>query len=134
MYWQFMKQQEAQAKTKPSVPQPDKHGMVDPSILEHLAAEEEVTPSQGYSWTQQEDAVEITIPVAKGTKAKAVKVGFGTAKLTVVVAGEEIIAGKLAGPVDVDECTWTVADNVLEITLAKVDNDKYQRQWGSLLA
>ena len=67
-----------------------------------------------------------------GCKAKAVKVQFRPSSIFVEVAGETILKGELGGPIDVEESVWTLSNNVLEITLVKVDNDKYQCEWGNL--
>ena len=67
-----------------------------------------------------------------GCKAKAVKVQFQRCSICVEVAGESILEGKLGGPIDVEESVWTLSNGVLEITLAKVDNDKYQCKWADL--
>ena len=90
---------------------------------------EEKAPAEPYAWTQTEEEVEIRVPVPAGTKAKGCKVKFDMASMSVSVAGEALLDGKLGGPVDVDESTWTISDGMLELTLAKLDNNKYQRKW-----
>lgn len=64
----------------------------------------------GYTWSQNEEEVELRFPVSAGTKAKYVKVNFGTSKLRVVVAGQTLLNGALGGKVAVDDSTYTIED------------------------
>mmetsp|Transcript_38365 Transcript_38365/g.81876 ORF Transcript_38365/g.81876 Transcript_38365/m.81876 type:complete len:354 (-) Transcript_38365:1300-2361(-) len=64
----------------------------------------------GYAWSQNDEEVELRFPVSAGTKAKYVKVNFGTSKLKVVVAGQTLLSGALGGTVDVDDSTYTIED------------------------
>ena len=60
----------------------------------------------GYTWTQNEEEVELRFPVSTGTKAKYCKVSFGRTKLKVVVAGQTLLSGSLGGTCEVDESTF----------------------------
>ncbi|CAK9018133.1 unnamed protein product [Durusdinium trenchii] len=76
-----------------------------------------------YSWKQSEDEVEVTFKkegLQKGDK-KYVKVAFGRKRLRVEVKDQVIIDSSLAGNTTADECTWTLSDGVLQVTLAKAD-------------
>ena len=64
----------------------------------------------GYTWSQNDEEVELRFPVSEGTKAKYVKVNFGTTKLKVAVSGQTLLAGELGGTVDVDDSTFTIED------------------------
>ena len=64
----------------------------------------------GYSWSQNDEEVELRFPVAAGTKAKYVKVTFGRTTLKVIVAGQTLVSGELGGAADVDDSTFTIAD------------------------
>jgi len=64
----------------------------------------------GYTWSQNSEEVEFRFPVSAGTKAKYVKVTFGSKKLKVVLAGQTLISGALGGTVVVDDSTYTLED------------------------
>ncbi|KAL7530296.1 hypothetical protein ACHAWF_003325 [Thalassiosira exigua] len=64
----------------------------------------------GFTWSQNDEEVELRFPVSAGTKAKYVKVAFGRAKLKVALSGQTLISGNLGGTVDVDESTFTIED------------------------
>jgi hypothetical protein len=66
--------------------------------------------ADGYTWSQNEEEVELRFPVASGTKAKYVKVNFGRTTLKVVVAGQTLVNGTLGGTVEVDDSTFTIED------------------------
>lgn len=66
--------------------------------------------ADGYTWFQNDEEVELRFPVSVGTKAKYVKINFGTTKLKVVVAGQTLLSGSLGGTVEVDDCTFTIED------------------------
>mmetsp|Transcript_646 Transcript_646/g.1173 ORF Transcript_646/g.1173 Transcript_646/m.1173 type:complete len:231 (+) Transcript_646:221-913(+) len=64
----------------------------------------------GYTWTQNDEEVELRFPVSSGTKAKYVKINFGRSKLKVIVAGQTLLNGSLGGVVAVDDSTFTIED------------------------
>ncbi|KAL3821716.1 hypothetical protein ACHAXA_008452 [Cyclostephanos tholiformis] len=66
--------------------------------------------ADGYTWSQNDEEVELRFPISVGTKAKYVKINFGTNKLRVVVAGQTLASGSLGGTVEVDDCTFTIED------------------------
>eukprot|EP00978_Attheya_sp_CCMP212_P032636 scaffold128373_cov45-Attheya_sp.AAC.1 len=82
--------------------------------------------ADGYTWSQTNDEVELKLTVASGTKAKYVKVNFGSTKLKITVAGQTLAQGDTGGPVAVDECTYTIQDEggkrELCVTLGKKNN------------
>ena len=79
-----------------------------------------------YSWTQNEEEVEITIPLSKkleeGTKVnkRLVKVVFQPQKITAKYNNETVLDVKLCSKVDVDGCTWTLDNDNLVITGEKM--------------
>lgn len=84
--------------------------------------------TEEYRWKQAGDEVEITFKrdsLTKGDK-KAVKVLFKREKIKVEVKGEVLLDGPLSGPVDTDECTWTLLDGVLQVNLTKASEDNWQ--------
>lgn len=66
--------------------------------------------ADGYTWSQNNEEVELRFPVSSGTKAKYVKVNFGRSKLKVVVAGQTLLNGSLGGTVQVDDTIFTIED------------------------
>ncbi len=66
--------------------------------------------ADGYTWSQNDEEVELRFPVSVGTKAKYVKINFGTTRLKVVVAGQTLLSGSLGGTVEVDDSTFTIED------------------------
>lgn len=80
-----------------------------------------------YAWRQQGEDVEITFK-KEGLQAgdkKLVKVVFGRQKLKVEAKGEVLIDSALAGQVEVDDCTWTLSDGVLQVTMAKANEETW---------
>jgi len=101
---------------------------INPSMM----AESPKGETADYSWKQSEDEVEVTFKqegLQKGDK-KYVKVAFGRKRLKVSVKDQVIIDSPLAGNTTEDECTWTLSDGILQVTLVKEDGDT----WSELLA
>ncbi|KAL3822572.1 hypothetical protein ACHAXA_007683 [Cyclostephanos tholiformis] len=82
-----------------------------------------------YSWLQNDDEIEITIPV-KGRveedggrttagKKSSIKVAFQTRRISVKRDGETILGLNLYSRLDVDGCTWTLDGDSLVITCEK---------------
>ncbi|CAE7231290.1 Tnni3k [Symbiodinium natans] len=97
---------------------------INPSTL---AADAPQGETADYSWKQSEDEVEVTFKkdgLQKGDK-KFVKVAFGRKRLKVSVKDQVIIDSALAGNTTADECTWTLSDGILQVTLAKADGDTW---------
>lgn len=66
--------------------------------------------ADGYTYTQNDDEVELRFPVASGTKAKYVKINYGKSSLKVTVAGQTLISGELGGDIVKDDSTFTIED------------------------
>jgi len=62
-------------------------------------------------WWQSVAGVSLEIPVAEGTRAKAVTVAVTPSKIRVVVAGDTVIEGALYGKVIPDELVWTLEES-----------------------
>lgn len=97
---------------------------ITPGMLEEAAPNGE---TDHYRWRQTEDEVEITFKKDELQKSekKLVKVNFARQRLTVVVKGEALIDAELFGPTRPDECTWTLSDGVLQVNLAKANDDSW---------
>ena len=105
-----------------------------------------------YVWTQTREEIELTVPLALGTRAKAVTVDFGRTSLRVAAPPREssggcgasgdtvdtgdtgaagaagavpavprppLLDGELPAAVNVDDCTWSLCDDMLQVTLSK---------------
>ena len=76
-----------------------------------------------YSWTQNEEEIESTIPLSsklekdggKVNKAK-IKVVFQLSKIAVKYGGEQLLEVKLYSKLDTDGCTWTLDKDTLVVT------------------
>jgi len=100
----------------------------------HQAAQEEAGPDvpaagegDGYSWKDQEEDVEITVPVGEIQK-KDVKVTFKSAEVTLVAP--VALSLKLFSKVDPDGCNWTLSGGALILSLEK----KVATAWPRLLS
>lgn len=93
--------------------------------------EEQCGETADYKWRQADDEVEITFKMEglQKSDAKLVKATFGRSKIKVEAKGTVLLDGQLGGTVDPDECTWTLSDGVLQVTLTKGNNEP----WNSLL-
>lgn len=87
--------------------------------------------SDVYQWRQADDEVEITAPLPDGVGKKELSVQFKAKSIKVVLKGEVLFAGDLAGPVEPDESTWTLGNDagvqILQITLMKRDELHWPR-------
>jgi hypothetical protein len=69
----------------------------------------DIYPALPYSWTQELEEVDVTVPVPKGTRAKDLVVVLQKKKLSVGLKGQDkILDGELCKEVKVEDSTWTV--------------------------
>jgi len=83
--------------------------------------------TEQYRWHQTDDEVEVTFKqdgLQKGDK-KVVKVVFARQRLKVEVKGEVLIDSALCGQTQTDECTWTLSEGVLQVTLSKANAENW---------
>jgi hypothetical protein len=79
------------------------------------------------SWTQTDDEVELRFTVDAGTRARDCNVQFSRNRLSVAVAGKELLNGVTFDPIEKDESTYTLEDDDsstrrdLFVTLTKVE-------------
>ena len=71
--------------------------------------------------TEAEDELELCFrnPALAGIGACAVKVNFARERLRVWFQGNIVLVAPLRAPVQADECTWTLGDGILQLTLLK---------------
>lgn len=88
-------------------------------------------------WTEDDEVVDIMLPVPPGTTKKELQCKI-TADSLVVSRGEKILlrAIPLAGPVDPAECTWVLQGDMLNLQLSKMWRGKKQsdQNWGHYLS
>jgi len=73
-----------------------------------------------YSWTQSKEEVIITVPVPAGTRGKDVECTIHARSLKLNLKGQPtIINGQLHRNISVDDSTWTLDNNTVEITMLK---------------
>lgn len=64
---------------------------------------------ENYSWTQDDDEVEIVVTKSEGViNKKAVQISFLARSVLVKYEGTELVAIPLYASIDVDGCTWTI--------------------------
>jgi hypothetical protein len=100
----------------------------------HAGTDGAVAEESNFSWTQDEEEIELTVPIIITTEAaagsivnkKKIKVIYKPKVVTVSYQGEEIVRVSLYESVDVDGCTWTLNNDKtrLIITCEKQDPGK----------
>eukprot|EP00930_Biecheleria_cincta_P100574 TRINITY_DN9218_c0_g2_i2.p1 TRINITY_DN9218_c0_g2~~TRINITY_DN9218_c0_g2_i2.p1 ORF type:complete len:242 (+),score=71.41 TRINITY_DN9218_c0_g2_i2:186-911(+) len=86
-------------------------------------------PSSGaYTWKQEAEEVEVSVPTPSGAQKSDVKVTILADSIKVEHLGKVLLQGSLAGKVSPNGSTWTMTGSRVEITLEKAE----QTQWASL--
>jgi len=74
----------------------------------------------GYSWKQDGEEVEVTVKIPEGTRGKEIKVEFKPETVWVKIISKDFqILLPLFAKVSTDDCTWSVVDGGLVITMEK---------------
>ncbi|KAL3789616.1 hypothetical protein HJC23_003165 [Cyclotella cryptica] len=63
---------------------------------------------EGYTWSQNDDEVEMRFPIAASAKVKDVKVDFRMKSIKVTVSGQVLLDATLGGDVDPEDSTFTI--------------------------
>eukprot|EP00924_Labyrinthula_sp_SR-Ha-C_P006143 maker-scaffold_54-snap-gene-1.20-mRNA-1 protein AED:0.24 eAED:0.24 QI:126/0.66/0.5/1/0.66/0.5/4/0/318 len=77
---------------------------------------------EGYSWRQDGEEVEVTFSKESFDK-KQVQVKFKRREVNVVIGKEIFAFNPLFSEINVDECSWSIVDGKLVLTLIKVNED-----------
>lgn len=85
-----------------------------------------------YHWQQKGEEVQIRFPMEVKVNKKEIVVKFKRASLNVTIKGEVVLDGALGGGVEVDECTWCIAPDGMELQVMLTKQD--EADWRSLLA
>lgn len=104
---------------------PDQQKAHDEAQRAREAAEQATLP---YTWKQQLDAVEISVPVPHGTKGRDLTVELKKRKIKVALKGKDsaILEGELAKDIKEEDSTWTIQDgNLVEIHLEKINKNEW---------
>lgn len=90
---------------------------------EGVAAEATGTDGSSYSWLQNEEEIELTVPLiaddAEKVNKSLIKVAFQPQKVVVKYNNECKVEVQLYSKIDVDGCTWTLDKKNLVITCEK---------------
>ena len=94
-----------------------------------MSAEEIATKGgsgDGYTWKQDNEEVEVTVPVPEGTRGKEIKVAFKPSSVKVTVPSKDNfeLSFDLFANVSTDDCTWSLSDGSLVITMEKASSDE----------
>ena len=93
----------------------------------HAGTDGSVAQESNFSWTQDEEEIELTVPISeKGVNKKELKVVYKPRVVTISYQGETIVRLDLFESVDVDGCTWTLNSDKTKvvITCEKADPGK----------
>ena len=93
----------------------------------HAGTDGSVAQESNFSWTQDEEEIELTVPIsASGVNKKELKVVYKPRVVTVSYQGETMVRLDLFESVDVDGCMWTLNSDKTKvvITCEKADPDK----------
>ena len=92
---------------------------------------------KGFTWIQEEDEVELTVPLPDVGEAPAtkrdVKVVYRSQSVSIKLRGVEVLNLELFAPVDVDGCTWTMDqrsdghDSKIVVTCEKLNATTWPR-------
>lgn len=80
--------------------------------------------TSSFSWLQNSDEIEVTLPLQPGSNKKLIRVSFLRKKVDVKYDGSMLLKLELYEEVDVDGCTWTLENDKLVITCEKFDGGK----------
>ncbi|TKY85737.1 hypothetical protein EX895_005277 [Sporisorium graminicola] len=103
---------------------PEQQQQHDQSERAREAAEQAALP---YTWKQQLDIVEISVPVPQGTKSRDLTIELKKRKIKVALKGKDaILEGELAKDIKEEDSTWTIEDgNTVEIQLEKMNKNEW---------
>jgi len=93
----------------------------------HAGTDGAVAQEANFSWTQDEEEIELTVPIsASGVNKKELKVVYKPRVVAVSYQGETIVTLDLFESVDVDGCMWTLNNDKTKavITCEKADPGK----------
>ncbi len=77
-----------------------------------------------FTWRQEDEEVELTVPLGGSINKRDVKVNFGTRTLKVTYDCYQKVDIKLYAQVDPDGCAWTIDGDSIVVTLEKADGGK----------
>ena len=95
--------------------------------------------AQGYSWTQTDAEVEVSVPIAEGVRAKDIKCKIMPSTIALTIQGTDVkIEGTLFRRVAHDDCDWSIEKGgdgarAVKLTLVKSVATKDTQNWTSLL-
>lgn len=83
--------------------------------------------TKAFTWTQTEEDVEVTVPVAKVVNKKKLKVVLSRQRISVKYDGDEKVEMEvpLFAPVDAEESSWSLSDGQVVFSLEKARQDSW---------
>lgn len=103
--------------------------MGDVTNKKHIEAKPATGDSENYSWRDVDgEEIEVSFKCSDVTK-KDVKVVFTNKRLKVTIKGEDVFDNELFSAIEPSDCTWSVMDKALQVTLMK----KSEKQWKTLV-
>jgi hypothetical protein len=85
----------------------------------------------GYSWTQTQEELEVTVAMPKDAESKDVKVKFLPQMIELSCKKEKLLSIKLFERVDIDGCTWTLdkrkEDRNIVVSMEKIEQAFWPR-------
>ena len=88
-----------------------------------MSAEELATQGgagDGYTWKQDNEEVEVTVPMPSGTRGKEIEVKFKPTTVKITAATKHVeLSLDLYTNVSTDDCTWSLSDDNLVLTMEK---------------
>ena len=99
----------------------------------HAGTEGVSVDAEGYSWTQTDEEIELTVPLSdvirngEALNKKLIKVAFLANKVTVKYNNGVVVDIGLYSKLDVDGCTWTLDGDNLVVTGDKLSEEIWPR-------
>jgi len=85
----------------------------------------------GYSWKQDPEEIEVTVPMPPGTRGKEIKVDFKPEMIKITAPSREVeLSLSLFAGVSTDDSTWSLSDGNLVLTMEKA---RSRETWPSLV-
>mmetsp|Transcript_50258 Transcript_50258/g.116679 ORF Transcript_50258/g.116679 Transcript_50258/m.116679 type:complete len:303 (+) Transcript_50258:55-963(+) len=96
-----------------------------PALLPRNGGSGEAKGHGAYTWKQEAEEVEVSVPVPKGGQKADVKVTILVDALRVEHAGKALLEGVLAKRCSPNGSTWTMTGSRVEITLEKANEEAW---------
>jgi len=89
-------------------------------------------PDGSYSWIENDEGLEVLIPVPISTKSSDVSMELTSKKIKLVVGGNETLVGELRGKISVDGSYWSIETKTNERQDTRVVSLKLEKKEGTV--